>query len=134
MVGAKRPGVFPLRVSDLVSFPDRDPAILANGHAGTLIRFVEPGNYARRFRAMARRGLIIVRKCAIKWILARREFHRNIILSARGVRIIEAAIAFRPFFVPGTCAIRYRIVFGRLFANPENRGHNLTLPRVLFAR
>src|ERR1700730_3458272 len=79
-------------------------------------------------------SFIVVRKGAVKWVLPRREFYRSVILPTRGVGIIKATVAFRPFFVPRTGAVRHRIIFGRLFADPENRCHNLSLPWITFAR
>ena len=133
MVGAKRPGIFPLRVNDPVCFANCNPAAFTHRNARPLIRFVEPWNDAGRFRMMTGGCLIVVGQRAVKRILARGEFDRNVILAPRRVRIVEATVTSRPIFIPGTRAIRYRIVCGRCFTNPKNRGHNIALPRITFA-
>ncbi len=45
--------------------------------------------------------------------------------------VIKPAVAFCPLFVPGTCAIRREIMSSGLFADPEDRCHNVCFPRVL---
>src|SRR5438552_3871405 len=110
MVGAKRPGIFPLRIDDFVSLANRDPAIFANGDGGALVSVFEPRNYMRRLRSVAGGSFIVVGQGAIKWILPRREFHRRIILPAR------------------------RIIFARFFSDPENGRYDLAPPRIRFAR
>src|SRR5260370_27356920 len=130
MVCSKRSGIFPLRVGDLVSLANRNPAILANGDARPLIRFVKPRNDPRRFGPVASGGFVVVGKCVIKGILPRSEFRRNVIPPARRIVIVKAAVTFRPLFVPRTDSVRHRIVFTRFFAYPEKRRHNLLLPRI----
>ena len=50
----------------------------------------------------------------------------------RRIGIVEAAVTLRPFLIPRTRAVRDRIIFGRLFANPENRRHDALFPRITF--
>src|SRR5204863_8457745 len=118
-------GVLPLRIHDFVPFADRNPTILARGNAGTLIGFLEPWHHSGRFRSMAVARFIVVRQSAIKRVLARREFRRNVIVPVRFLRIVEPAVVFRPVRVPRAGAIRYGIVRGWLFADPKNRGDDV---------
>ena len=53
VISAKWSRVFPLRVCDAIALADRNPASFARTHRRALICFFEPGNNARRFRAMA---------------------------------------------------------------------------------
>jgi hypothetical protein len=48
--------------------------------------------------------------------------------------VIEAAIAFCPFFVPGTCAIWREIMSSRLLADPENCRYDACLPWIPLRR
>src|SRR5256885_15242892 len=134
MIGAKRARILPLRVCDLVSFSNRDPAIFANRDPGALINFIEPRDDARSLGPVPGGGLVVVRQRAVKRILPRRKFYRNKIASLGRIRIVEPAITFRPFVVPGTGFIRHRIVLGRFFANPENSGHDAAFPWVTLTR
>src|SRR4051794_6413086 len=79
---------------------------------------------------MALFRLIIVRKCAVKGILSWREFHRNIIAAVSRIRIIDAAVVFRPLRIPTAYAVRNRVVGSRFLANPEDRCDDVFLPRV----
>src|ERR1700720_455619 len=134
MVGPKRSGIFPLRVRDLVSLLNRNPSILANRHARSLIRFLEPRNDLRRFGPVAAGGFVVVGQRAVKWVLPRREFYWSVIVPARRIRIIQTAVTLRPLFVPRTGAVGYRIIFAWFFSDPENGRHDLALPRVRFPR
>src|SRR4029453_8782572 len=81
VIGAERSGVFPLRINGSIAFADCDPSIFASRNSGSLIRFFEPGDNAFRFRAMACGRLVVVRKCAIEWILSWWDFCRDIMVS-----------------------------------------------------
>ena len=134
MIGPERAGIFPLRVDSFVAFADRNPSAFAGRNRRTLIRFFEPWHHARRFRPMTVVGLVVVRKRAIKRILAWREIRGNKITPLRAVGVIEPAVASCPVRVPGAGAIWGWIVGRRSFANPENRGHDLRFPREVFSR
>ena len=133
MISPERPGVFPLRVSDAITFANCNPTILARADRGPLIGVLEPRNHLRRFRSMAIRRLVIVGQCTIKRILSRREIRGNVTRAVRPIRIIESTITASPILVPGTRTIRHRIVSTRLLADPENRRHNFLFPRITFS-
>src|SRR5439155_8379411 len=118
VVRPKRSSVFPLRVGDLVSLANRNPAVFANGDARPLIRFVEPWNDARRFGPVASGGFVVVGKRVVRWVLPRREFYRSIILSARWIGIVKAAVIFQPFFVPRAGAVGHWGAFVRFSPDP----------------
>src|SRR4029453_7803925 len=77
---------------------------------------------------------VVVRKRAIKWILARSEFPRHVVAPLRRARIVVSAVGFRPILVPRAGFVRDGIILARRFANPENRRHNLLLPGIMLAR
>ena len=132
MIGAKRPGIFPLRIGNAIAFVDRDPAAFTRANGRTLIGVLEPWNNLRRFRAMAGRGLVVVGQRAIKRILFRGEIRRNVTSAVTAIRIVESAVAVRPIFVPRTRAIGDGIVRAGLLAYPENGRHNFVFPRITF--
>src|SRR5215217_4334477 len=90
---------------------------------------MEPWNNARRFRPMPFLRLIIVRKRAVKGILSRREFHRNVIAAVSRIRIIDAAVVFGPLRIPTAYAIWNRVLGSRLLANPKDCCYDLFFPR-----
>src|SRR4051812_44861913 len=134
MVRPKWTCIFPLRVNGLITFTDSDPASLADRHARTLIRFLEPRHHLRRFRSMPLSRLVVVGQRTIKWILPRTEFCRNIITAMCRIGIIKPAVTPLPIVVPRTRTVRHGIVPTRLFANPENRRHDVLLPRETLSR
>src|ERR1700724_988035 len=83
---------------------------------------------------MTGRCFVVIRQRAVKGILTRCEFYRCVIASVRRIGVVKASVTFGPLFVPAALAIRYRIIFGGLFADPEDRGHDLPLPGISFAR
>src|SRR2546423_33204 len=110
IIGSERSCVFPLRISRSIPFANRDPSILAGGNAGALVRFLEPRHDTRRFRSMTGGCLVIVGKRAIKRILSRRKFHRNIVAPVRGIWVVKTAAIPSPVFVPGTPSVRHGLV------------------------
>src|SRR5205807_472651 len=108
--GAKWPGIFPLRIHSSIAFVDRDPPSFARRNSRSLIRFLKPRDNPRRFGAMAVPGFVVVRQRAVKRILPRREFCRNVVAPTRRIRIVKSAVTLRPIFVPRARAIRHRIV------------------------
>src|SRR5207237_7037984 len=110
VLSTERSGVFPLRIDCSIAFANRDPAAFASRNGRALISFIEPRNNARRFRSMALSRFVIIGKRAVKWVLPRCEFYRNVIAATSGIRIVEPAIIFGPFFVPGAYPIGNRIV------------------------
>src|SRR5436190_4337871 len=133
VIGAERPGIFPLRVNDAITFANCNPTILARAYRGPLIGVLEPRNHMRRFRSMPIRRLVVVGQCTIKWILARPEVRWNVTRAVSPIRIIESAVAASPVLVPRTRTIRDRIISTRLLADPENRCHNFLFPRITFS-
>src|SRR5207244_13258876 len=85
---------------------------------------------ARRLGPMALLRFVVVWKRAVEWVLPRREFRRNVIAAMSGIRIINPAIIFGPFFVPGAYPIGNRIVTSRFLADPTHRCHDLSFPGV----
>src|SRR5262245_24162750 len=121
--------IFPLRISDPVALADCDPSIFASGNSWTLVRLLKPWNNTRRFRPVASMCFVIVGQCAVKWILLRRKFYRDIITSTGRIRIIETAVAFSPLFIPCTCAIWDEIISTRLFTDPKDCRYDVCFPR-----
>src|SRR5216110_149310 len=134
MIGAEWSGIFPLRVNCSIALVDCDPSIFASRNSGALVRLLKPRHDARRFRAMAGRCLVAVRKRAVKRILPGREFYGNVITPARGIGVIKTTVVFGPIFVPGTRPIRNRIISARLLADPKDRCHDTLLPWKTLAR
>jgi len=134
MVSSEWSCIFPLRKSGSIALADRNPSIFARGYSRALICFVKPGDNARRFRPVASMCFVVVRKGAVKRVLPRSKFQRGIILPVCRIWVIEAAVAFCPFFVPGTCAIWREIMSSRLLADPENCRYNACLPRIPLRR
>src|SRR5436190_6206929 len=134
MIGAERSGVFPLRIDCSIAFADRDPAIFASGNSRALIRFLEPRDNPRGFRTVPCSCLVAIWKRAVKWILPGSEFYGNVITPARGIGVIKTTIVFGPIFIPGTRAVRYRIISARLFADPKDSCHNILFPRITLPR
>src|SRR5262245_39102897 len=72
--------------------------------------------------------LVIVGKCTVKRVLQRGKLYRNIIAAADGIRVVKAAVAFGPLFVPRACTIRDEIISSWLFANPKDCRHDICFP------
>ena len=130
MIGPERPAIFPLRVTDAVAVANRDPAIFADRMPLLHKRLPEPGHDDRRLRFELPMRDIVVGQRAIKWILPRDEVDRDVVMPARRIGVIEAAVVARPVRVPRALVIRHRIVRGRLFADPENGRDDVRLPRI----
>ena len=130
MVRSEWSCVFPLRISNSIAFADRDPSIFARGNSRTLVRLFEPRNNARRFRPVACMCFVVVGECAVKWVLLRCKFYRDIITPMGRIWVIKTAVAFCPLFVPGTCAIRDEIISTWLFADPKDRCHDVCFPWI----
>src|SRR4029079_2979344 len=129
MVRSKWSCVFPLRKSNSIAFADGDPSVLAGGNGRTLVGLLKPRNNTRRFRPMPSMCFIVVRECAVKWILLRFEFYRDVITSMGGIWIVKTAVVFGPLFVPGTCAIRREIISTWQFPDPKNGCYDICFPR-----
>src|SRR5207248_8035820 len=130
MIGAKRTGIFPLRVGHVITFADRDPAAFARADGRTLISLLEPWDDLGRFRPMTGRGFVVIRQRAIKRILFRYKIRRNVTNTVGAIRVVESTVIPGPVFVPRTRTIWDRIAPARLLADPENGRHNFLLPRV----
>src|SRR5262249_237193 len=126
--------VFPLCIRDSIAFADRDPAIFAGGKSWALVRLLKPRDNTRRLRAVASMCFVVVRERAIKWVLSRCKFYRDIIAPFARIRIIEAAVVFCPLFVHRTCAFWEQIVPAWLFADPKDSGYDISFPRILARR
>ncbi len=131
MVRSEWSGVFPLRISDSIAFADRDPSILASGNSRALVCLFKPRNNARRFRLMAGTRFVVVGECAVKRVLPRCKFYRDIITAMGRIWVIKTAVAFCPLFVPGTCTIRSEIISTWLFADPKDCCYDTCFPRSL---
>ena len=130
MVRLEWPCVFPLRISNSIAFADRDPSIFTSGNSRTLICLLEPRNNARRFRPVACTSFVVVGECAVKRVLPRCKFYRDIITPMGRIWVIKTAVVFCPSFVPGTCAIRDKIISTGLFADPKDCCYNTCFPRI----
>src|SRR4029450_11691186 len=98
----------------------RHPPALAPRNAGALGRFLEPRHDTRRFRSMTGGCLVIVGKRAIKRILSRRKFHRNVVAPVRGIWVVKTAVIPGPIFVPGAPPIRYGIICAWMLVYPKS--------------
>jgi len=134
MIGPKRARIFPLRIDGSIAFADRDPSTFASGNGRALVCFPEPRNDLRRFRSMASGRLVVVGERAVKRILPRREFYRNVITPMRAIWIVKPAITSGPIFVPGARAVRHGIVCARFFPDPKDGCHDVSFPRITLSR
>src|SRR2546430_8575147 len=134
MIGPKRARIFPLRIDGSIAFADRDPSTFASGNGRALVRFPEPRNDLRRFRSMASGRLVVVGERAVKRILPRCEFYRNVITPMRAIWIVKPAITSGPIFVPGARAVRHGIVCARFFPDPKDGCHDVSFPRITLSR
>src|SRR4029077_2440951 len=130
MISAERSGVFPLRIGNSITFADCDPSIFARGKSRALVRLSEPRNNARRFRPVACMCFVVVGECAVKWVLTRCKFHRDIITPMGRIWVIKTAVVSCPAFVPGTCAIRDEIISTWLFADPKDCCNDACFPWI----
>ncbi len=130
MVRSEWSCVFPLRISDSIAFADRDPSIFASGNSRALVRLFEPRNNARRLRPVACMCFVVVGACAVKWVLPRCKFYRDIITPMGRIWVIKTAVVFCPSFVPGTCTIRDEIISTWPFADPKDCCYNTCFPRM----
>jgi hypothetical protein len=130
MVRSEWSRVFPLRISDSIAFADGDPSIFTSGKSRALVGLFKPRNNARRFWPVARMCFVVVGECAIKWILPRCKFYRNIITPMGRIRVIETTVAFCPLLVPSTCAIRDQIMATWLFADPKDCCYDACFSRI----
>ena len=76
---------------------------------------------------------VVIRQCAVKRILPGREIHWYVIMAPRRLRIVIAAVVFRPGCVPAAGMVRHGIIRGRIFANPEYGGNDFRFPWETFA-
>ena len=130
MIRSERSRVFPLCISDSIAFANCDPSIFASGNGRTLVGLLKPWDNTGCFRPVASMCFVVVRQCAVKWVLLRSKFYRDIILSTSRIGIIETAVAFGPLFIPRTCVIRDEVMSTWLFADPKNRSYNICFPRI----
>jgi len=130
MVRSEWSCIFPLCISDSIAFADCEPPIFTSRNSRALVSIFEPGNNARRFRPVPGMCLVVVRKCAVKWVLPRSKFYWNVTTPMSRIRIVKTAIAFCPLFVPRACAIRDEIVSAWRFADPEDCCYNIYFPWV----
>src|SRR5215467_3599664 len=128
MISPKTPRIFPLCVNASISLADGDPATFASRNSRPLIRLVKPWNNAGGFQTMALFRFIVVGKRAVKWIQSRRELDGNVIASMGGVRIVDPAIVFGPFFVPTAYPIGHRVIPSRFLADPKDGRYDLAFP------
>src|SRR5207253_7832344 len=132
MIGAKRTGIFPLRIGHAIAFADCDPAAFTCANGWTLIGLLEPWDDLGRFRPMTGRGFVVIGQSAIKRILCRYEIRRNVTNTVSAIRVVESTVIPGPIFVPRTRTIWDRIVPARLLTDPENGRHNFLLPWIPF--
>src|SRR5947208_7829298 len=132
MIGAKRTGIFPLRVGHVITFADRDPAAFARADGRTLISLLEPWDDLGRFRPMTGRGFVVIGQSAIKRILFRYEIRRNVTNTVGAIRVVESTVIPGPIFVPRTRTIWDSIVPAWLLTDSENGRHNFLIPRIPF--
>jgi len=77
---------------------------------------------------------IVVGECAVKWVLLRCKFYRDIITPMGRIWVIKTAVVFCPSFVPGTCAIRDEIISTWLFADPKDCCNDTCFPWIPLPR
>src|SRR3954470_10918348 len=134
MVGAKRPTILPLRVTEAIPFPNGNPTIAADRLPRSGVGLLKPRDYQRRFRLKLAVCHIVVRQCDVERILPRDERNRDVIPACARVRVIRAAVIRRPVQIPRTLKIRDGIISAGLFADPKDRSDNVRLPRVTLDR
>src|SRR5205085_9784501 len=100
MIGSERSCVFPLRINRSIPFANRNPSILAGGNAGALVRFLEPRNDAGGLRSVTSGCLVVVWERAVKRVLSRREFYRDVLAAMRGIWVVKSAVTSAPILVP----------------------------------
>src|SRR5262249_18788789 len=120
VIGAEWSCIFPLRVRNAVAFADSDPMTFTGGNRGALIRLVKRRNNARFFTAMSLPCFSVNWKRKIKRIAFWRKINGHIVVSARGIRFVHAAVVFGPVFVPLARSIGHWIVAGGFLADPED--------------
>ena len=130
MIRSEWPRIFPLCISDSIGLADLDPSIFASRNSRTLVRLLKPWDNTRPFRLVASMCFIVVRECAVKRVLLRCKFYRDVIAPMGRIRIIETAVAFGPLFIPRTCVIGDEVMSTWLFADPKDRGYNICFPRI----
>src|SRR3954462_8832350 len=128
MVCSEGSCVFPLRKSNSIAFADGDPSVLAGGNGRTLVRLLKPRNNTRRFRPMTSMRFVVIRKRAVKRVLLRFEFYRDVVTSMGGIWIVKTTVVFGPLFVPGTCAIRRQIIPTWQFTDPKDGCYDICFP------
>ena len=130
MVRSEWSGVFPLRINDSIAFANRDSSILASGNSRALVCLLKPRNNARRFRPVAGTSFVVVGQRAVKRVLSRCKFHRDIIAPMGRIWVIKTAVVFCPSSVPGARPIRYEIISARSFADPKDCCYDTCFPRI----
>jgi hypothetical protein len=78
---------------------------------------------------MASVRFVVVREGAVKRILLRFEFYRDVIMSVGGIGIVKTTVVFGPVFVPCTCAIRRQIISTWQFPDPKDGCYDICFPR-----
>src|SRR5262249_26483406 len=127
---SERPRVFPLCISDSIALSDCDPSVFASGKSRTLVGRLKPRNNAGRFWTVASMCFVVVRQCAVKWVLLRCKFYRDVVTSMGRIRIVETTVAFGPLFVPGARAIRNQIISTWLLSDPKDCCYDICFPRI----
>src|SRR5262249_50701003 len=94
----------------------------------------EPWDHEWRFRFELAMRHVVVRQRTIEGILSRNESDRNVAASRGSFRIIEAAVIRLPIQIPGTAKVRDWIIASGLFADPEDRRHNVCFPGITLHR
>src|ERR1700746_468880 len=79
---------------------------------------------------MTRTCLVVVGERAVKWVLPRRKFYRDIITPMDRIWVIETTVVFCPLLVPSACAIRDEIMSTWLFADPKDCCYDACFPRI----
>src|SRR2546421_10231600 len=104
MIGAKRTGIFPLRIGHAIAFADCDPAAFTCANGWTLIGLLEPWDYLGGFRPMTGRGFVVIGHSAIKRILFLNEIRRRVTNPVGAIRVVDITVNAGTIFVPQTSA------------------------------
>src|SRR5262249_30960290 len=110
MVRAERPTIFPLRVTNAIAFPNGEPAVATNRLSRPIISLLKPRDHERRFRLELAMRHIVIRQCAVEWILLRHKRNGDIIAPCARVGVIVSTVIPLPIIVPGTPIVWHRII------------------------
>src|SRR4029453_894047 len=134
MVCAKRATILPLRITGAIASANRNPTVSAYRLSGSPVIMFKPRNNQWGFRFELTMRDIVVGQRTVKGVLLGNKGYWNVIPPCTRIRSIGSTIILHPIKVPGTSVVWNRVVALRLFSDPKNRGHDISLPRITLHR